>query len=32
MATAFLYGILDESIFVNLPEEFGIDAALVCHI
>ncbi len=28
---AFLYGFLDENIFINEPEGYVIDAALVCH-
>ena len=32
VVTAFLYGFLDEDIFVNQPEGYVIDAALVCHL
>ena len=32
VVTAFLYGSLDEDIFVNQPERYVIDAALVCHL
>lgn len=31
VVTAFLYGFLDEDIFLNQPEGYVIDAALVCH-
>ncbi len=31
VVTAFLYGFLDEDIFVSQPEGYMIDAALVCH-
>ena len=32
VVTAFLYGFLDEDIFVNQPEGYMINAALVCHL
>lgn len=32
VVTAFFYGFLDEDIFVNQPEGYVIDAALVCHL
>ena len=32
VVTAFLYGFLDEDIFVNQPEGYVIDAAVVCHL
>ena len=32
VVTVFFYNFLDENIFVNQPEGYVIDAALVCHL